>query len=592
VELCSGCGTAVLAGGDNRSGDVVFTTGGNAVAPSLTKNQTKKTRYFSFGDQKAIPGVRQDSNFLCSRCKALQSNDIWKAYDAIRDVDAKVFAEQIKHIVARRRFGMCIVVADATDPEHSAPKNLRQAIGKTPAILVLSKADLMPRLQTKEVKQLHSRIQNIAGTRFIDAFRVSGATGAGIFELAEYLLHHLHGRDVFVVGAANVGKSTLVQGLARVIAPNIFLKGRSSAMKRKKSIENDLNVTSSHLPGTTLQAVRVPCFSSTKHALWDTPGLIQKKAIQYSLFPPHLMEPLARPERIPLAESIRVRAGYSVLIEAAWMDAYESENEEEDDSGDEHDSKEDSNDSDGDYESKGTGKGATKQIRPNHHEEDDSNRYGCVLGRLDIVDIPAGGDHRTPALLLRPYLHPSLRMRVVPTSQAPDHATIPKHFVHLIQSRMRRSFEKDGTTTSLPLTLFKTPHSPEGHVHPTSKERHTDQQRVFMDMSFASLGWLSLQSFVPDFTIKPWVVEGSVWSKRRALYPMNLNVDDVEENHRIMDEDADFVETDEARKRLDDANRKGRKEPKRMEARESGVDELDGLVGRGDIYYDEDDEWY
>ena len=26
--------------------------------------------------------------------------------------------------------------------------------------------------------------------------------------------------------------------------------------------------------GTTLQAIRVPCFSSHRHALWDTPGIL------------------------------------------------------------------------------------------------------------------------------------------------------------------------------------------------------------------------------------------------------------------------------------------------------------------------------
>jgi hypothetical protein len=36
-------------------------------------------------------------------------------------------------------------------------------------------------------------------------------------------------------------------------------------------------------PGTTLQAVCIPCFSLDRHALWDTPGIISKERRQ--LFP-------------------------------------------------------------------------------------------------------------------------------------------------------------------------------------------------------------------------------------------------------------------------------------------------------------------
>ena len=42
-----------------------------------------------------------------------------------------------------------------------------------------------------------------------------------------------------------------------------------------------------------------------------------------------------------------------------------------------------------------------------------------------------------------------------------------------------------------------------------------------MDVSFASLGWISLLD-QHKFAVVPHCVEGSVFSKRRALYPTNL----------------------------------------------------------------------
>ena len=45
--------------------------------------------------------------------------------------------------------------------------------------------------------------------------------------------------------------------------------------------------------------------------------------MQYSLFPSHLMEPLAYPNKIEIptrenGKKVRVRKGYSLLIEAGW----------------------------------------------------------------------------------------------------------------------------------------------------------------------------------------------------------------------------------------------------------------------------------
>jgi len=562
TRICSGCGTAVLYGqGKEEYGGQIFSTGTAAVDSTASKKAAKKARFFDFGDPK------NPSNFLCQRCKQLKGNDIWSAYDAIRDVDASVFQAQLKHIVGRRKFGMCIVTADATDPEHSAPKHLRRSIGRLPVILVLTKADLVPRLdKRRDVRHLANKIKSITGNKFIETFRVSAVTGAGIFDLAEYLLHNIGGRDVFVVGAANVGKSTLVQRLAQEITPNIYLKDIRTAAKRKKKMTDELHVTASHLPGTTLQAVRVPCFPSTRHALWDTPGMIQTKAIQYSLFPPHLMEPLARAERIGLVDSFRVRAGQSILIEAAWMDEFEEGLDDDDDHDDIYA---------GDYIEKDVAEGTPKM------------NTSCVLGRLDIVDIPHGQTGRGRSILVRPFLHPSLRVRVVTTNdQVPEHAKIPQHYIRRIESRMGKKFPEE-SATSHPLVAFTTSQNPEGLIEPTEKDRNHDG-RVYMDISFASLGWLAIAMHNEDstFTIKPWCVKGSVFSKRRGLYPMNLSEDDVIDSQKEMLEEAAYLKTDEARRRLGQAAKEGTKM--------SGASREEHDEGRfeSEIWLDSDDEWY
>jgi GTP-binding protein EngB required for normal cell division len=293
-KLCAGCGAQVIF--QRNEEQQLFKTGVDAVDPTLSKKQAKLARYYdTFGHKH-----NTENPFLCERCIALKSENIWKAYDALHDVEASVFRNQISHIVGRRRWGLCIMVVDATDPEHSAIKKLRDCIGKKTAVwIAINKIDLVPRMSPGDQRQLRMRIENISDKKTIKCFAVSAKTGAGVLELAEAMLANLRGQDVFVVGSANVGKSSLVQRMTCTIARgNIRFKGRQGAKRR--DMLKDLVVTGSHLPGTTLQAVRVPCFPSIKHALWDTPGIINRKALQYSLFPTHLMEPLARPEPVPV----------------------------------------------------------------------------------------------------------------------------------------------------------------------------------------------------------------------------------------------------------------------------------------------------
>lgn len=61
--------------------------------------------------------------------------------------------------------------------------------------------------------------------------------------------------DAYVVGAANAGKSSFI---------NYFLK-------KKPAVDGSL--TTSHLPGTTLDVVRVSVMAG-QFALFDTPGII------------------------------------------------------------------------------------------------------------------------------------------------------------------------------------------------------------------------------------------------------------------------------------------------------------------------------
>lgn len=528
---------------------------------------------------------------------------------------------------------------------------------------------------------MSTRIAALMDVRnFHEVFAVSAVTGKGIPALAERLLQTLGGKDVFVVGCANVGKSTLVQRLAGVIASAAYLKGKRGTSRRE--LCNDLAVTGSHLPGTTLQAVRIPCFPSDLHALWDTPGIINRKAVQYSLFPVHIMEPMARPDPIPLPSRDagtegQWRPGYSILIEAAWMDdldgdssaeqavrdilnggsnknnetestgekkdtnegvaennveneplvqniAAAEEDQEKEEEGDDDEQKDDGKDDQNNEEDEDDDDDEDDDESNQEREEDDEddsdesdkqsddddddsdeddmkmkrrkaalekrrkviaaakerrklrleqesakkkekiverkppkNHSGpCVLGRIDLISVDSGY-----SIFAQAYLHPSLRLRIVPTSEAPEHATVPTKYLSVIRKRMQEAAgQKNAVATklkeeySIPLKPFIVPPQ-NGEFKPSPKEFNENYQTYYMDVVFASLGWISL-SHRHSFTLKPYCIDGSVYSKRPALYPTNL-ASSMEKNE-VEDDPFYGMTEEEIHNRLRQAARMGR----------------------------------
>lgn len=559
--MCVGCGTeVVLSSGGGGGGDDYYygmKAGPEAAVADVgtsstrSKKQAKKTRYVDPTDHDTM-----NSSYLCQRCRALQSSDnengVWQAYDALRDVSPKVFFDQLKYIVSRRRFGLCVLVVDATDPEHTNVRNLRNAIGKTPIILAMNKIDLLPRINGSDERRLVSRLQE-RGTRYIESYSVSAETGAGLVDLAEAVLKNLGGRDVFVVGAANVGKSSLVKRLSALIATNVRFRGTArQAVKRRNAITSSkLQVTGSNLPGTTLQAVRIPCFPSRNHALWDTPGIINARAVQYHLFPSHLMLPLTRPGAIPIPTNENglawdVPPGYSILVEATWMTGRDDDEDE---------------------------KEPCEEERP------------CVLGRVDIIlsddDDEPKTRTRTRTTFVQAYLHPSLGVRVVPTKDAPSMATVPEAYIEKVKRRIQDATGRHETGLSdrysLPLKPFVTKERPKGEMTPFENEYTRGQIR--MDIVFASLGWIAFKYEYP-FGVVPHCVQGSVFSTRRSLYPVNvrslLEENDTLERLHVPNVDFDDKETG---RNLREAARQGRQHYVRGSSSTSSEETYD-------------DEWY
>ena len=108
----------------------------------------------------------------------------------------------------------------------------------------------------------------------IDAHLVSARTGDGLDACSSAIMRERKGRDTFILGAANVGKSLFVGS---------FLEHALGARSKRLPI-------SSSTPGTTLKLIGVDCFEGGS-MLFDTPGLHLAHRLSASLLPEGAQSP-------------------------------------------------------------------------------------------------------------------------------------------------------------------------------------------------------------------------------------------------------------------------------------------------------------
>ncbi|GGG86531.1 ribosome biogenesis GTPase YqeH [Paenibacillus radicis (ex Gao et al. 2016)] len=150
---------------------------------------------------------------------------------------------------------LVVHIVDLYDFEGSLISGLQRFVGNNPVLLVVNKVDLLPK--SMNLNRIRNWVQQQAkaeGLRTVDIVLCSAKRNIGFDHVIEALERHRKGRDVYVVGATNVGKSTLINRLIRDYS----------------DLEREL--TTSRYPGTTLDAVHIP-LDDDKDII-DTPGIV------------------------------------------------------------------------------------------------------------------------------------------------------------------------------------------------------------------------------------------------------------------------------------------------------------------------------
>eukprot|EP00199_Chlamydomonas_sp_CCMP681_P000330 CAMPEP_0119116928 /NCGR_PEP_ID=MMETSP1180-20130426/52557_1 /TAXON_ID=3052 ORGANISM="Chlamydomonas cf sp, Strain CCMP681" /NCGR_SAMPLE_ID=MMETSP1180 /ASSEMBLY_ACC=CAM_ASM_000741 /LENGTH=544 /DNA_ID=CAMNT_0007106131 /DNA_START=76 /DNA_END=1710 /DNA_ORIENTATION=+ len=277
-------------------------------------------------DQEQLPEV------LCQRCFSLKHTGKVKVEAAEDKLPGFDLAKKVGRKIAlqKDRRAVVLVVVDAWDFDGSLPRTALQSLypagtivpgelygGSTsqqdgpgadtsaPAavrfqlMVALNKADLLPKQATaiRLAQWVRVRMQQAGLPRPDKVFCVSANKGSGVRDMVDTIKTALGFRgDLWVVGAQNAGKSSLI-----------------SAMKRLGGSSGQRDPTVAALAGTTLGLINVPGLPlGPKQRCFDTPGVPHTHQLTALLQPDEVR--LVLPGKSMQGRTYRTSAGNSVML--------------------------------------------------------------------------------------------------------------------------------------------------------------------------------------------------------------------------------------------------------------------------------------
>ncbi|KAL6604806.1 hypothetical protein ACP70R_042750 [Stipagrostis hirtigluma subsp. patula] len=256
--------------------------------------------------------AEEDSAVVCARCHSLRNyglvkND--KAENLIPDFD---FDRFISSRLMKRSAGtpVIVMVVDCADFDGSFPKRAAKSLFKalegrgnsklseTPRlVLVGTKVDLLPwqHMGVRLDRWVRGRAKAFGAPKLDAVFLISVHKDLAVRNLISYIKELAGPRsNVWVIGAQNAGKSTLI---------NAFAKKQGVKITR---------LTEAAVPGTTLGILRVTGVLPAKAKMYDTPGLLHPYIMSMRLNSEERKMVEIRKEVRP--RTFRVKAGQSVHI--------------------------------------------------------------------------------------------------------------------------------------------------------------------------------------------------------------------------------------------------------------------------------------
>lgn len=220
--------------------------------------QTENKEQAGYTPTGALKKGLETGELYCQRCFRLRH------YNEITDVNIsdEEFLKLLHEVGDSD--ALVINVIDIFDFNGSVIPGLSRFVSGNDVLLVGNKKDILPKsVKEGKVTQWLTERAHEEGLRPLDVILTSAQNNNAIKELIEKINQLRKGRDVYVVGVTNVGKSTLINAIIQEITG-----------------DKDI-ITTSRFPGTTLDKIEIPLDDGT--FIFDTPGIIHRHQMAHFL---------------------------------------------------------------------------------------------------------------------------------------------------------------------------------------------------------------------------------------------------------------------------------------------------------------------
>ncbi|KAI3412521.1 G domain-containing protein [Psidium guajava] len=293
---------------------------GNITEEMVERQQQKKKEKLSKAERKRLAreaGKEIDKVTVCARCHSLRNYGHVKnqaAENLIPDFDFdRLITTRLMKPTGNANSIVVVMVVDCVDFDGSFPKRAAKTLfealegtkkdpklnnKKLPKlVLVATKVDLLPPQISPARLDSWVRHRAKAGgaPKLSGVYMVSSRKDLGVRNLLAFIKQLAGPRgNVWVVGAQNAGKSTLINIMARKEGAKIT------------------KLTEAHIPGTTLGILRIGGILSAKAKMYDTPGLLHPYLMSMRLNSDEQKMVEIRKELQP--RTYRVKAGQAVHV--------------------------------------------------------------------------------------------------------------------------------------------------------------------------------------------------------------------------------------------------------------------------------------
>ncbi|KAL6131837.1 hypothetical protein ACLB2K_070210 [Fragaria x ananassa] len=205
---------------------------------------------------------------ICGRCKLLSHGHMITAVGGNGGYSGGkqfIMAEQLREKLLHLRYERVLIVklVDIVDFNGSFLARVRDLAGANPIILVITKIDLLPKgtdfncIGDWVVEATVKKKLNVMSVHLTSSKSLVGVAG-----VASEIQKEKKGRDVYVMGSANVGKSAFISALLKLMAEKDPV---AASAQKYKPIQ-------SAVPGTTLGPIQINAFLGGGKP-YDTPGV-------------------------------------------------------------------------------------------------------------------------------------------------------------------------------------------------------------------------------------------------------------------------------------------------------------------------------